>query len=218
MSNEINEEKEVSKMLKVLNWAYNTVETGFTGFDSVEGLAKSYGNNGENPIDQVNSLIRWQNTKAGTSGFIAGLGGLITMPVTIPANFASVLLIQIRMIAAIAYIGGYDLKDDQVKTLVYVSLCGSAAKEILKNAGIQLGTKLTVSMIQKYLTAEILKQINKAVGFRLITKAGSTGVINVGKAVPLIGGLIGGSFDLFTTNIIGNTARDIFIVGNHSIK
>jgi hypothetical protein len=28
-------------------------------------------------VDKVNALIRWQNTKAGTSGFITGLGGII---------------------------------------------------------------------------------------------------------------------------------------------
>jgi len=41
--------------------------------------------------DKVNSLIKWQIAKAGTSGFLTGLGGLITMPVTIPANLACVI-------------------------------------------------------------------------------------------------------------------------------
>ncbi|WHP42989.1 hypothetical protein [Lysinibacillus capsici] len=36
------------------------------------------------------------------------------MPITIPTNLASVMYMQMRMIAAIAQIRGYDLKDDQV--------------------------------------------------------------------------------------------------------
>jgi hypothetical protein len=36
-------------------------------------------------------------------------------------------------------------------------------------------------------------------------------MINLGKVVPLIGGIIGGSIDIAATNIIGNMARDSFL-------
>lgn len=199
------------KVMQVLEWAYDKATSDLPGLDSAQELAESYLREDGSLKDQINSLIRWQNTKSVTSGFVTNLGGLITLPVSIPANFASVLFIQIRMIAAIAKMCGYDLKDDRVKTLVYVSLCGSAVKDLLKDVGVQLGTKLTASMIQKYLTAEMIKAVNKAVGFRLLTKAGTTGVINVGKAIPFVGGVIAGTFDGVTTNIIGNTARDMFL-------
>ena len=35
--------------------------------------------------------------------------------------------------------------------------------------------------------------------------------MNLGKMVPFVGGVIGGSFDAMTTNYIGNTARKVFI-------
>jgi len=57
----------------------------------------------------------------------------------------------------------------------------------------------------------MIKSINKAVGFRLLTKAGSTGILNLTKMVPLVGGVVGGAFDGISTNIVGNTARDAFI-------
>lgn len=198
------------KILTLLNWAYDKAISGYKQFDSAEELANSFKNH-RSTKEQVNSLIRWQNTKSATVGFITGSGGIITLPVAVPANFATILLIQMRMIAAIAHLGGYDLKDDKVRTLVYISLCGTAVKSILKKVGIDLGTKLTANMVQKYLTLEIITQINKTVGFKLLTKTSSTGMINLGKAVPFVGGIIGGGFDAFTTNIIGNTARDIFI-------
>ena len=160
--------------------------------------------------DQVNSLIRWQNTKAGTSGFVTGLGGIITMPVTLPANITSVLYVQIRMISAIAHMGGYDLKDDKVKTFVYACLVGSSAKEIVKKAGIEIGKKLATNAI-KNISGKVITQINQKVGFRLVTKFGEKGVVNLGKAIPLLGGLIGGAIDTASTNTIGNTARDMFI-------
>jgi len=50
------------------------------------------------------------------------LGGIITLPVTLPANIAVVLLTQVRMITAIAHMGGYNIRDDQVRALCYVCL------------------------------------------------------------------------------------------------
>ncbi|WP_255324447.1 EcsC family protein [Budvicia aquatica] len=132
------------------------------------------------------------------------------MPVTLPANITSVLYIQLRMIAAIAHMGEYDLKDDKVKTIVYACLCGSAVTDILKRAGVDMGKKLTQSTI-KNLSGAIITKINQAVGFRLLTKFGSKGIINLGKLVPVVGGIIGGTFDGVTTNIIGNTARKYFL-------
>jgi hypothetical protein len=73
-----------------------------------------------------------------------------------------------------------------------------------------MGTKLTTAAIER-LSFETIKAINRAVGFRLVTKFGETGVINLGRAVPIVGGIIGGSFDSVTTNTVGNIARDTFI-------
>jgi len=200
-----------SKIMSALDWGYDKAVNGVPGLDSAQELADSYMRKSGSEMDQANSLIRWQNTKAGTSGFLSGLGGVITMPVTLPANITSVLYVQIRMIAAIAHMGGHDVQDDQVKSLVYVCLTGNSAKDIMKGAGIAIGTKLTTNAI-KSISGKTIIAINQKVGFRLVTKFGEKGVINLGKAVPLVGGLIGGSFDSITTNTIGNVARDTFIV------
>ena len=132
------------------------------------------------------------------------------MPATLPVNITSVLFIQIRMIAAIAKMCGFDLKDDKVQTLVYVCLVGSSSSEIIKDLGIQISGKLAIAAIKKIPKAVITK-INQAVGFRLLTKFGQKGFINLGKAVPLIGGIIGAAFDVVSTNTVGNTARNLFM-------
>lgn len=124
--------------------------------------------------EAANSLIRWQNAKAGLTGFTTGLGGIITLPVTIPANFATNIYLQLRMIAAIAYMGGENIRSDKVRTLAYACLVGKAMSGIFKDFGIQFGTKAASSVL-KNIPGRLLIEINKAVGFRLITKAGSTG-------------------------------------------
>ncbi|MFI8418302.1 EcsC family protein [Serratia sp. NPDC078593] len=200
----------VGKIQKALDWAYDKAVNGVPGLDSAQTLAESYHNKSSDPVACVNALIRWQNTKASTSGFLSGLGGIMTLPIAIPANISSVMFIQIRMIAAIAHMGGYDLKADNVRTLVYACLCGNAAKDIIKEAGIKIGTQLSKGVINK-IPGEVLKTINKAVGFRLLTKYGTKGSINLVKLVPLAGGIVGGTFDGISTNIIGNVARNTFI-------
>lgn len=45
----------------------------------------------------------------------------------------------------------------------------------------------------------------------MLTKFGEKGAINIGKAVPVVGGIVGGGFDFATTKIIANNAYKLFI-------
>lgn len=198
------------KIMQVLDWGYEKAVNGVPGLGSAGDLAREYLNTAGSLEEKVDSLIRWQNAKCATSGFLSGLGGFITLPIAIPANISSVLYVQMRMIAAIAYMGDYDIRDDRVKTLVYVCLCGSTATDIVKDIGIKIGTKLTEQAIKR-ISGEIILKINQKVGFRLLTKFGEKGVINLAKGIPLLGGVIGGTCDAVSTNIIGDVAKDTFI-------
>jgi hypothetical protein len=210
MAEELNE----SVIQNALDFAYDQANEGFACFDSAQELAKDYMEEYPNDkLEQADALIRWQIAKSATSGFVSNLGGLMTLPFAIPANIASVLFVQIRMIMAIAIIGGHNPKNDQVKALIYSSLVGSGVKELLKETGIIIGQKIALNAIRKYLTGSIIVRINRAVGFRLLTKFGSTGVINLAKGIPLLGGLIGGTVDAVWTNEVGEAAKSCFIEG-----
>ncbi len=78
-----------SKIMDVLNWSYEKAVNGVPGLDSAYDLAADYMKSNDSLYSQANSLIRWQNTKAGASGFLTGLGGIITLPIAIPANRSS---------------------------------------------------------------------------------------------------------------------------------
>lgn len=202
------------KIMQALNWAYDKALDGsIPGIDSAYEMAENYLKGEGDLTEKVNSLIRWQNTKSVTTGFVSGLGGIITMPVAIPASIATVIYVQIRMITAIAIMGGYDVKDDRVKALVYTCLAGNAAKDILKGTGIVIGSKMSTQLI-KSISKETIFAINKLVGFRLLTKFGEKGAINLGKMIPLVGGVIGGAFDGISTNVVGNVARKTFVEGS----
>jgi hypothetical protein len=179
-----------SQIARVLDWAYNkAVNGGIPGLSTAEELANDFAK-GSDPREQANKLIRWQNAKCATSGFITGLGGLVTLPLSIPANITSVLYMQIRMIAAIAHMGGHDLKSDRVRTLVLMCLAGSAAADALKDVGIAVGKRLTEQTIRQ-LSSDTIAKINQKAGFKLVSKFGQTGMINLSKAIPIVGGVIG---------------------------
>ena len=132
------------------------------------------------------------------------------MPVAIPANLGSVLYVQMRMIAAVARIGGYDIYSDQVQTMIYMCLAGTSATDFAKDAGIKVGEKALEAAIMR-IPAETLAAVNQKIGFSLFTKFGEQGVINLGKTVPVIGGVIGGAFDVGTTSAVAVAAINMFI-------
>lgn len=196
-------------MQKALAWAWDKSLNGIPGTGTAEELAESYLTENSSVENAIDELITWQCKKCGASGFMTGLGGLVTLPVAIPANISSVLYMQLRMIAAIAYMCHEDIHSDRVQTLAYLCLCGKAMGDVLKDAGIVCGEKFVAAQIKR-LPGTVIKAINRAVGFRLITKFGSKGFINLGKLVPVIGGGIGGTFDFYTTKKIGGKAKETF--------
>lgn len=199
------------KITSILNWAYNKAVNGIQGVDSAAELANSYMQGASSHAQAAENLVKWQVAKCATTGFCCGIPGLMALPATLPANVTSVLYVQIRMIAAIALMGGYDLKSDKVRTMVYMCLVCNSIKEVAKQLGIAVGTKITKDLIVKNVSREVIKKINQYVGFRLLTKAGEKGVVNISKAVPLIGGVIGGTLDGVYTRQIGKIACEVFL-------
>jgi hypothetical protein len=159
---------------------------------------------------RIDSLIRWESSKTFTTGFATGVGGVLVLPVTIPAAIGSAWVLQARMVGAIAHIRGYDLDDDRVRTLAVAAIAGDATvKEAVKRIGTDFGTRASKQAVSR-ISGRALIEINKKVGFRLLTKAGTTGVINISKAIPLVGGVVGGTVDGAATGVVGKVAKRTF--------
>ena len=197
-------------IMNALDWAYGLAVQGAGRLDSAEQLAAPFVARDGTRIEQSNALIRWQVAKAGASGFVAGLGGLITLPIAVPANFVSVLFVQLRMIAAIAFIGGHDVRDERVRSFAYLCLCGSAAADVAKDVGVKVGLKMTQAAVGRLSGAAFLRS-NPTLGLHLATRLGGKGTVQLGLAFPLVGGLVGGVFDGVSTKVVGNVARRHFV-------
>lgn len=179
----------------------------------IEQFAGDYLKKEPDPAKAAKSMIQHQIAKCTTSGVLTGFGGLITLPVAVPANIGSVLYVQMRMIACTAYLAGLDVNSDQVQTLVYACLAGVSVNGVFKKFGIKLGEKMANSLIKK-IPGQVLIKINQKVGFRLVTKFGQKGLLNLGKMIPGVGAVINGGLDFAETKIIGKRAYTMFFQSN----
>ncbi len=201
-----------SAVLQIVNTVIDKAIEGIGPLASAETLAgeylhdRTYSGNSH----RIDSLINWETSKNFTSGFLTSLGGLITLPLNISGALGASWVIQARMAAAIAVINGHSIYEDRVRTLVLLSLVGDSLKEIVKTAGVQIGNKLTEQVLRQ-IPGRVLIEINKMVGFRLVTKAGEKGIVNLLKIVPLLGGIVGGACDASTCIAVGKTASSLFL-------
>lgn len=216
------ENKKISQtdIMKILDACYQKVSEGIEGVNpkfawispSVDTLANNYLEKYPVAEEAVKEMMRNQIIKCTTSGFITGFGGFITLPVSIPANISSVLYVQMRMIACTAKMADYDLQSDQVQTLVYACLAGVSLNQMFKKFGIAFGEKVAMGIIKK-IPGKVLTKINQKVGFRLLTKMGTTGLVNLVKLVPGVGAVINGGLDFAETKIIADRAYKWFFKG-----
>lgn len=66
-------------MQKALSWAWDKSLNGIPGTGTAEELAESYLTENSSVENAIDELITWQCKKCGASGFMTGLGGLVTV-------------------------------------------------------------------------------------------------------------------------------------------
>lgn len=201
------------QLMNSLDKIYSLVLDGIPHVsEPITEFAEKYLRKGGNVDEAAAKLINAQIAKSTASGFITGLGGIVTLPVSLPANLATVLYFQLRMIAGVAYMAGFDVHSTQVRSLTYMCLAGLTMEQLLKNTGIKVGTRITKSVAAK-LPGKLTATINQKVGYRLFTKFGNRSALSVGKAVPILGGVISGGIDMMETQLIAERAYNMFIGG-----
>jgi len=96
-----------------------------------------------------------------------------------------------------------------VRTKILLSLAGDVAKEAMKDLGLKLDIKLTQRAVDE-IPGRALVEINKRIGAKLITQVGQKVVLRFPRAVPVLGGVVGGSLDAVVCRMVGRTARTLF--------
>jgi hypothetical protein len=172
-------------------------------------LASQFANGYKTVDEAVDSLIRWCTSANGLSGFVTGFGGFALLPVTVSASVASSLMIRVSMTAAIASLYGYETNNQRVKIAIFGNVLGNTFFDACRSFGVQMTNTLTMNMISR-IPGRIINQINKQIGFRVLTKMGTKGMINIVKVVPVAGGVVGGSIDATACYGVGKAAKILF--------
>jgi hypothetical protein len=189
------------------------IELGVNGGGPLSGAADTADEhlvaaNGDREL-AVRTLVSSHVRLAALSGFVTGLGGIVTLPVAVPAATAGLYVLATRMSAGVAHLRGYDIGTAEVRSAILVSLLGSAGASVLKRAGVEVGRRSAAGALEK-VSARLLIEINKRVGYKLVAKAGEKGVAALGKLVPFVGGPIGATVDGLSCRTIATYARHTF--------
>ena len=157
----------------------------------------------------IGAMVRSHLRLAAAGGFVTSLGGFVTMPIALPANVLGFYLVATRLVAGIAATRGYDLGRPEVRSAVLLALVGADADDLLKKAG-YMSTGRLANLAAQRLPGPALMAVNKAVGFRLLSQIGKKSLTRFGKAVPLVGGVVGAGVDTFLLKQIADHARQEF--------
>lgn len=186
-----------------IGWLYDRAISGIAGLESAEMLAARYLADSEGDVVlAVRNMIHWESIKAGSSGFLSGVGGIVALPATLPLNITSVLFLQTRLVAAIACLGRHNLADERIRALAGLCLCGNAAKALLQEIALQAVERWTTRFTQQIVEKTLL-----LIATRISMSTGGQFV----RMIPLAGGIVNGAVDITTTCTIGSIASRTFL-------
>ena len=191
--------------------AFSAIDKGVGPIDSPsEWASKRLAAAGGDVEAAVDRIVRESVMMAGTNGAVTSVGGIFTTVVLIPANVAGMLAINVRMVAAIAFLRGYSLSDLLVRHAIVLTAAGTSAQAALSEIGIKIAKK-SAEVTLKRIPAAAFRAINKKVGFQLVTKYGAKrGVVVAAKAIPVIAAGVGAVIDGASTALIASLAKKEF--------
>ena len=191
-------------------WLKRLIDAAVDGIDPFPGARVSAGRylerRGEVDL-AIETLVTQHIALASAQGFVTNLGGLLTAIVTTPANVTGVVVVQIRMVACIAHLRGYDINDDRVRTAMVMCLLGEETLDDAIASGTLPTTPLAVATAPVF-DADLDQRVCERVVATLLTNLGGKHLTSlVGRRIPLIGGGVGAAFDGYATHRIGVCAK-----------
>ena len=156
--------------------------------------------------EAITSIIDHHIRLASAQGFVTNIGGVAALPVAIPANITGVAIVQVRMVAAIAHLRGYDLNDNRVRTALVMCLMGGeqVAKHIAEGT---LPTSPMAVATAPIFDPDLDRQVADDVVTDLAARIGGKNLaLAIVKRLPLAGGGVSAIMDGFATYQIGRYA------------
>jgi len=187
------------------------LEVAIDGYGRLPGAkavaAKHLQRNSGSVDNAIDSIIDAHVRLASAQGFVTNLGGVAALAIAVPANLAGVAVLQVRMVAAIAHLRGYDVNDNRVRTALVMCLLGGEqiAKRIVEGKlPTSPMTVATAPVFDRDLDRQVAEEVTSGLASRV---GGRNMALVVTKRVPLLGGGIGAVMDGYATSQIGKYAK-----------
>jgi phage antirepressor YoqD-like protein len=180
---------------------------GFPGFPGARDVGRKYLARTHDVDRAVKGVIEQHVRLAGAQGFVTNIGGVVTLAAAIPANLAGLALLQVRMVAAIAHLRGYEVADNRVRAAALMTLLGEdGVLDALKGKEV-LGTPHDVAVGIGEIDPTVLESITTHVTQALVTRVGGKfATLAIAKGVPVISGAVSAGVDAFGTYSVGRYA------------
>ena len=91
-----------------------------------------------NPREIAQKIVQQESLKSGALGALTGLGGILTLPLTIPVDFVKAFKIQSFAIQAIAYTYGYTPEKTDLKRDVLLIISHNSLEQIIHSLEYQI--------------------------------------------------------------------------------
>jgi uncharacterized protein (DUF697 family) len=184
---------------------------GFTGFPGARETARRHLSRSRDIDLAIRDVLEQHVRLAGAQGFVTNLGGVATMAIAIPANLAGVGVLQVRMVAAIQHLRGYDVNDPRVRTAALMTLLGEEEVKAAIKRGEFPGHPHDVAVAAGEADPRLLERVGSHVTQALVTRVGGKhATLAVTRRIPVIGGAVSAGVDAFSTYTIGRYANREF--------
>ena len=167
-------------------------------------------------LDRVaRSCIKDNVLRASGTSVLAGIPGGLALAITIPTDVAQFYAFSLKLAQELGYIYGYDdlwasrneLSEEAKNTLLLylgVMLGVNSAGALLRAGGVSVAKHVMKTVPQKALAKTlwypILKKVMKIFGVTLTSRGLAKGM---GKAIPILGGVISGGLTYATMKPMG---------------
>ena len=159
----------------------------------------------------IDSVVMQHIGLASAQGFLTSVGGLITLPVGLPANLAGLAVLSVRMIGSIAHLRGYDVDDRRVRSALTLAMLGDEEVRRLVADGKLPTSPLAIATAPMF-DADLERRISERVMGSLAGRLGGKHLaVVIVRRIPLVGGGVGAAVDGWLTFGLAAYAKREFV-------
>lgn len=181
----------------VANRLYSQALRDVPGMGTPAASAQTFLEDTDSPRAAADHVRRRYVVYCTMLGFTCGLPGYASAPVTVPTNIAGVFMLQLHMCAVIAVLGGGDPEEDEIREQSVQCVLDPSSNEPESAGWMGLVRRVSIKIGER--------------GFRYAGEQAIRWVGRRSRALPLVGGVIGGFSDLQSTQTVGRRATQLFI-------